>query len=271
MLLPEYVAEKRYLDAWLIQYSGFQMIEAPAQSNPFLLEMFRFGYDAWEDQIAAQKGAMIHQFGLDPAKVLDGEMDFAGVEAWLQEQMADPDTRARLEAYYAEHPMMHEQSQAEVWELANKSVLLLDREDAGPLYLGPDEVQLWLEPLLDRLQPLETRAAQAAEEGRFNDPQITKEMQGALLEIAQEMAASVFTPQRVQELAETLRAYRRQLREANENQAALYAQGGLLLLEEVPSPADNRFLVGVCATSLREMLIRAAEQADPEGQEETEG
>jgi hypothetical protein len=271
MLLPEYVAQQRYLDAWLIQYCGFQMLEAPDRSNPFLLEMFRFGYEAWEDQIAAQKGTIIRQFGLDPAQVLDGEMDLADVEAWLREQMADPDKRARLEAYYAEHPMMREQSQAEVWEIESKSVLLLEREDAGPLYLAPDEAQPWLEPLLDRLRPLEARAAQDAEEGRLDDPQIAKEMGRALVEVSQEMAASVFTPQRVQALAETLQAYRQQLQEANEKQAALYAQGGLLLLEEGPSPADNRFLVAVCATSLREMLFAASERAAQQGQEEIEG
>jgi len=40
MLLPKYVSAERYLDAWLIQYSAFQMVEAPDKSNPFLFVMF---------------------------------------------------------------------------------------------------------------------------------------------------------------------------------------------------------------------------------------
>ncbi len=166
MLLPEYVAEDRYLDAWLIQYSGFQMVEAPDKSNPFLFEMFQFGYEEWANQIADQKEGMMRQFGLDPTQIPEREMDFADAEAWLQEQMADPEKQAAMEAYYAAHPMMQEQGQAEVWELEKKSLLLLDREDAAPLYLSPDEVQPWLETFLDRLEPLEARAAQAEAEGR---------------------------------------------------------------------------------------------------------
>jgi hypothetical protein len=268
MLLPEYVAQQRPLDAWLIQFSGFQMIEAPDSSNPFFFEMFQFGYGEWADQIADQRTAAMRLFGLDPAKVIDGEMDTTGFEDWVQERIADPDTRARLEAYLDEHPMLHEKAQAEALELGNRSFLLLEREDASPLFLSPEEVEPWLEPLWDRLRPLEALAVQAVGEGRVDDPQLHQEMRQLLVEISREMATSVFTPERMEQLAETLRAYRKKLQDAGEKQAALYAQGGLLELEHEPNPADNRLLIGICLVSLRAAFREASEQAaedTPEG------
>jgi hypothetical protein len=181
--------------------------------------------------------------------------------------VTDPGTRARLETYYAEHPMLREQAQAEAWELEKRSLLLLEREDAGPLYLSPEEVVPWLKPLRDRLEPIETLALQAATEGRVDDAQLRHEMGPVLAEISQEMAASVFTPERIEQLAETLRTYQRQLLEAGENQAARYAQGGLLALEHEPSPPDNPFLIGICLVSLRATFLAVSEKAAAERQQ----
>jgi hypothetical protein len=268
MLLPEYVAQQHPLDAWLIQFSGFQMIEAPDKSNPFLFEMFLSGYNEWVDQIADQRAAAMRLIGLDPDKIIDGEADITGFEDWVQERIADPATQARLEAYLDEHPMLHEQTQAEAMELEDGSLLLLEREDAGPLFLSPEEVEPWLEPLSDRLRPLEALAVQAVREGRVDDPQLHQEMRKVLAELSREMATRVFTPERIEQLAETLRAYRQKLRDAGEKQAALYAQGGLLELEHEPNPADNRLLIAICLVSLRVAFREVAEQAAedaPEG------
>ena len=92
-------------------------------------------------------------------------------------------------------------------------------------------------------------------------------MRPLLVEIAQEMAASVFTPERIEQLAERLRTYQRQLLEAGEKQAALYVQGGLMALEHEPSPTDNPFLMGICLVSLRAAFGAASEQAAAEGQQ----
>lgn len=34
MALPEYVAAGRYLDAWIIRYSAYRMVEVPQESSP---------------------------------------------------------------------------------------------------------------------------------------------------------------------------------------------------------------------------------------------
>jgi len=71
-------------------------------------------------------------------------MSIDEAEAWISAQMADPAKKARLEAYYADHPMLSDQAQAEMWELERGLFNLLDRDDADALYLSPEEVNPWL-------------------------------------------------------------------------------------------------------------------------------
>ena len=68
----------------------------------------------------------------------------------------------------------------------------------------------------------------------------------------------------MQSLTKTLEAYRRELTGAGETQAAMYAQGGLMLLEHEPDPAENQFLVAICFASLRDMFITAVQQVAEE-------
>ncbi|MDH4138078.1 MAG: SEC-C domain-containing protein, partial [Anaerolineae bacterium] len=114
MLLPEYVSAERYLDAWLIQYSAFQMTEAPDESNPFLFTMFNLAFAEWASQVDSQQEALLHALGIDRSAVAGMSVD--EVEAWLQAQMADPAKKAQVEAYYAAHPMMSDQAEAEIIE-----------------------------------------------------------------------------------------------------------------------------------------------------------
>jgi len=47
-LIPSYVEEERYLDAWLLQLSAYQMVETPAEANLFFIEMLNYGLQAGE-------------------------------------------------------------------------------------------------------------------------------------------------------------------------------------------------------------------------------
>ena len=42
-IIPDYVEEERYLDAWLLQLSAYQMVETPTEANLFLTEMLGYG------------------------------------------------------------------------------------------------------------------------------------------------------------------------------------------------------------------------------------
>jgi len=262
MLLPEYVAAERYLDAWLIQYSAFRMIEAPDESNPLLAEMFYHGFGDWATQVEAQQKALLQEMGLDASTAAGMSIDEA--EARIQALMADPAKKARLEAHYADHPLLSDQAQAEMWELERGAFTLLERDDADALYLSPEEVYPWAPTVLERLAPFEARAKQAAEGGEFDASEVLEPMQEVLLAVAQEMVPAVFTPERLAQLRADLRAYRNSLREAGESKAVMYAHTALRILEREEPLAENPLLIAICFASLHSMMITAAEEAQAE-------
>jgi hypothetical protein len=52
-MLPDYVAQERYLDAWIIQFCAYHMVETPNEANPFLFEMLKYGLNEGKSEAAA--------------------------------------------------------------------------------------------------------------------------------------------------------------------------------------------------------------------------
>ena len=259
--LPEYVSAGRYLDGWLIQHSAFQMTEAPDKSNPFLFVMFNLSVEEWARQVDGQQEAMLREMGVDRAAL--ASMSIEEADAWLRAQMADPAQKTRLEAYYAAHPMMRAQAEAEMMELESNALSLLERADAKCLYLSLEEVRDWLPVLMKRLDPLKELARQAPEQGEQPDPAIMEAVRKIFVDATVEMAAAIFGPERIAQLAAALRDYRDRLHAAGEREAATYAHGALISLtrDDLP-PAENRFLAAVCLASLGAL---SGERATPAG------
>ncbi|MBN1218042.1 MAG: hypothetical protein JXM69_03865 [Anaerolineae bacterium] len=42
-MIPDYLAEKRYMDAWMVQFCAYHMAETTNEANPFLVQMFEYG------------------------------------------------------------------------------------------------------------------------------------------------------------------------------------------------------------------------------------
>jgi hypothetical protein len=260
LLLPEYVVAGRYLDAWLIQYCAWQTFEHRDRINAFLFEMFGYGFDTWTTQIEDQKEAIMREMGFSPDQMLDSGMSVDELEARFRAQMADPEKQARLEAFFAQHEMMNAQAEAEAWGLERGAISLLERDDAGPLYLTVEEMQPWIRPLLGRLEPLREQAQQAANEGRLDDPGFVSVLSDVMMDVSKEMAGALFTPERVAQLVQVTKVYRRDLLAAKETEAAMHAHGALLSLGHIQDPAENPLLVGICFASLRSLLVTASEQ-----------
>jgi hypothetical protein len=268
MTLPAYVAAERYLDAWLIQYSAFQMIEAPNESNPFLFTMFNLAFAEWASQVDNQQEALLRDLGIDRSTVAGMSVD--EVEAWLQAQMADSAKKAQVEAYYAAHPMMSDQAEAEIMELERGTLSLLERDDADCLNLLAKEMEPWVPVLLERLEPIKAQARQAAERGDWKDPGTLQAMGDIFVEIAREMVPVVFTPERLDHLVADLRDYRRKLLDERESQAAMHAHAAFMMLEREETPAENPLLIGICFASLRLLLITLSEEARAKAKGTTE-
>ena len=95
MHLPDYVAANRPLDAWIIQHCSYLTGEEPDESNPFLFQMFSYGYDGWVAEQRGREAAMLRELGMDLSRL--ERMSMEEIDAWLQEQQADPAKLARME------------------------------------------------------------------------------------------------------------------------------------------------------------------------------
>ncbi len=210
----------------------------------------------------------MRELGVDRSAVVGMSID--EVEAWLQAQMADPGKKAQVEAYYAAHPMMSDQAEAELTELERGTLSLLERDDADCLYLSPEEVDPWVPVLMERLAPIEEQAKQAAERRDWEDPGTLRAMGDIFVEIAREMVPVVFTPERLDRLVADLRDYRRKLLDERESQAAMHAHAAFMMLEREETPAENPLLIGICFASLRVLLIVLSEEAKVKAEGTTE-
>jgi hypothetical protein len=120
--------------------------------------------------------------------------------------------------------------------------------------------------LMERMGPLVAQVREAAERGVQPDPEIVQVMRVGTVDVTREMAPAVYTAERIDQLVADLEDYRRRLDEAGESEAAAWAHGAQMSLEWDVPPADNRFLLALCFTSLR-AFTRNAMQAAAAGRE----
>jgi hypothetical protein len=256
--LPEYVAEGRYLDAWLIQYSAFQMREAPEESNPFLFEMFYHGLAELGNQLQAQQEALLDHLGVDPTQI--AAMKPAELQSLMEENLSSPEAAAQAEAFFAANPILNEQLQAQFREWEHDALYLLNRDDAEHLRLAPEETAPWLPALIERVTPYEEQARQAEEQGIPVDPQVLKAMQEVFVEVAMEMTPAIFEPGRISQFVAQLKEYQYQLLAGGEKDPAKSTYAAYTTLEREEEPARNRFLVSICYASLISEMITRSEQ-----------
>jgi hypothetical protein len=266
MLLPGYVKAGRYVDGWLIQYCAFLLLEAPDRGNPFLAEMFDYGFTEWAGQVRDQRREVVHLLGMDEAAA--ATMSVEEFEAWQQAQVSTPEKVAQFEAYYQEHPLLRDQAAAEFQALERRSLELLERDDAHPLYLSEEEIDRWMPAVEERLSEIGQRIRRDMERGQVDPAAYQEQAFDTLAQLAREMAPAIFTPTRLSELIAGLQDYRHLLSAAGERDAALLAYVAAAALGRV-EVSGHPFLVGVCLVSLRTRLMALQErsrQAEQEGQ-----
>lgn len=259
LALPEYVAAGRYRDAWLIQHSAYRLLETPEESCPFMFVMFQLAYEEWLDRIEEKRAALLEELGVERSAI--GQMSVEEVYAFTTELLEDPDKKARIEAFYAAHPAMRDQTATWLFQLEDEAIELLEREDAECILLSPEEVWPWMPGLVNRAGPVIERMREVITEGREPDPEVQEKVGDALVATIQEMVAEVYTPERVDQLVANLKDYRQRLIEAGDKEAAQRVNGALLALQREEPPAENRFLLAACYASVRAVMAAAAEEA----------
>jgi hypothetical protein len=254
MHLPDYVAANRPLDAWIIQHCSYLTQEETDESNPFLFQMFSFGYDSWVAEQRGREVAMLHELGMDLPR-LEG-MSMEEIDSWLQDQQADPAKRARMEKLLLANPEQRAQAEANLEQLERHAHKLLERPDAAHLLLSPDEVQPWLPELsegfasmCEQFPDLASPSPSAAAGKAFLD---------SMVPLVREMVAELFTPERLGQLTAQLKAYRNERFAAGDKKTAELANGALIYVKDEDEPDCNQFL---CALGYLSLLRGSATTA----------
>jgi DNA-binding transcriptional MerR regulator len=261
MHLPDYVVANRPLDAWIVQQCSYLTGEQPDESNPFLFQMFSYGYDDWQAEQRDREVAMLRKAGMDVSR-LEG-MSMEEIDAWLQEQQADPAKLARMEELLLANPEQRAQAEANMEQLERDAHKLLQREDAAHLLLPPEDVEPWLPELnegfasvCEQFPDLTTPSPSAAAGRAFMD---------AMVPLVREMVAELFNPERIGNLAVQLKAYRNERFAAGDKKTAELANGALIYVKDEDEPGCNSFLCALGYLSLMKVFETPANEP-PEGE-----
>ena len=145
MHLPDYVAANRPLDAWIIQHCAYLAQEETDESNPFLFQMFSYGYDGWVAEQRGREAAMLRELGMDLSHL--ERMSMEEIDAWLQDQQADPAKLARMEKLMLANPEQRAQAEANLQQLERDAHQTPGTGGRGPSAPAPMKFQPWLPEL----------------------------------------------------------------------------------------------------------------------------
>lgn len=132
--LPELVAAGRCLDGWIVQQLAYDTVNADDESNPFLFQMFSYGYDARAAEKQKKDEETLRRLGLDPDRLRGMSPD--EINSWIQSQLSSSKAAMVLETLWDKNPQLREESIADLDAMRNDSRTLLEREDSRCLQSG---------------------------------------------------------------------------------------------------------------------------------------
>lgn len=262
MAVADYVAAGRYLDAWLLQYSAYRLIEEPEEGDPFTFAMVQLALEAWEDRIRGEQDALFTDLGVDWSQFASGGLDEA--MALVEDLTEDSEKVARLERFYEAHPEARSMTEQWAIEMEREAATLLQREDATSILPSPRETMPWVQVFLERTAPLVDRARAGMGSGREPDAELAQESSHILGTVLREMVAEVYTPQRVEQLAADLKAYKKELNAAGEEEAARRVDSALMITAFGVAAKRSGFLLATCYASMR-LVMETVAKARAEG------
>ncbi len=187
------------------------------------------------------------------------------VAAWLRRKLSDPAVQERARTSLERHPALQAQAEETMAELDELTLQALSRPDAAHLFLSAGEVAPWLPMLTERVRSLASRIER--EGGPSPDDECPEELSGLCVEVANEMAPAVLTPERIGHFRDRLREYAGRLEAGGEGRAAEAMRGSEFVLQACEDdPTTSQLLLTLCATSLWLALQeQATGQAGGEG------
>lgn len=134
---------------------------------------------------------------------------------------------------------------------------LLARDRKLFIELSPEEADVWITRVFDRIRPqMHIITNMVMEEGGFylgmplNLEMVLTVAADSVREVAVEMANILITPERQQQLFPLLNAYCDELLAQGRALDAIFVQQGLIALQEGQAPGQNPLLVEICLRSI---------------------
>jgi hypothetical protein len=264
-LLPELVAQERYLDGWLVHTCSCMTEDDKNHSNPFLFHMFSFGYDALMKQQRTRRATLLREVGIDPEAFSNLSLDQA--QSLLEQRLADPERRARVESMLMD-PEEHAEAMKRVEETDRAFFELINSDEGAPLRLRKEDLEPVLPAALNRLERWLAQHPHALE----NEAGGKQLFEKAVWPAISDMARVIFTPERISGFKSELRKIRDRRMESGARDSAMLMQGVLGTLSEA-DPANDLYLKQVCLHALRQAVreMGTAEVGNPATPESGKG
>lgn len=244
--LPDFVAEGRMLEGFIVLDCAYAMIESPDLSNACLFTFFSRGYDEWADEQRSIGDRFLNEIGMTREQfeaMGSGELD-----AWIAKQI-QPGMGGRLKAFFEACPGLKEQSIADLRNMQRDSPKLLERADARTLLLSREEIAPWLPRLSECFgRGMDTLPA---ERDSFTEDEKSRIFDEFIVPVLREMSGAIFTGERIQKLVEQLHAYRSERFREGEKEIASLAHGAISYIKYETEPDKNGFLTSLCMASIR--------------------
>lgn len=242
-LLPRYVAAQRYIDAWIIYVSALQALEVDESLTPFLQLMLYLSFERIKMAMDALQAQMLRDLNVDSAGM--EEMSPEELTARFCERLGAPDGETWARGLLEGWPVGRAWVEGQLALVESKAPHLFEREDARHLYLSAREARRWMREFNESVEPLLSTMENELQ-GSGLTVETMRQATDAVLEMAGEAAAELFTHARIQKLASQLLDYGRRLSNAGETQAAGIARGLGLWLADVEDPETSPALRMLC-------------------------
>lgn len=151
------------------------------------------------------------------------------------------------------HPEQRELAKAQSVELEQESVRILDLPEAGDMLLAPQEIAPFLELFTEHLERArETIPALAA--GHPPTEEASTHFANLMQPFLREMAQSIFTPPRIQQLITQLQKFHAAQAQAGNRETMGWAMAAINSLKMETEPGLNFFLISVCLVSIQQLF-----------------
>ncbi len=250
-LLPDYVAEERCLDAWVIQHCAILTAEPPEGGcSPFLLCMFMRALREWEGERNREQAELLGRIGVDVEGLRGRGTD--EINKLLRDARPAGADVSALEEFLNAHPQLKAQMEAECRKAEDAAIELLRCDEGQGLLLTHDEIEPWLGLLQERITG-DRDVVGSARSGKPPSDRLVQRFGDIMYEAAAEIAAGIFTEERLQRLAGDIQACHARVA-PDDRDGLRRVTGALTVATTAVSGTENHFLTMLCLLSVSRVM-----------------